>query len=61
MGMFSKPAINRRPEALADFKLAIDKAVAEARHWRVDVRDLVDIMDRRRESLLMHDAMTRPL
>jgi hypothetical protein len=54
----SAAAPNRRPEATQQFKLDLDKAIDEARHWHVDPRTLADIIDQRREALLMQFATT---
>jgi len=54
----AQPAVNRRPEATEEFRRALDKAIAEARHWHVDQRTLCDIMTQKSEALLMQFATT---
>ncbi len=59
--MFSKPAINRRPEALAEFRLALDRIVVEARHWQLDRRTLADHLEGQAQALRTADAISRPV
>jgi hypothetical protein len=49
--------INRRPEALADFRLALDKAIAEARHWQVHRVDLADLLESHATQLRVAQSM----
>jgi hypothetical protein len=58
--MFNTAAPNRKPEALAEFKLSIDKAIGEARHHRVDVRVLAEQLDSRADALRVWFATTAP-
>ena len=59
MSMFQKAApANRRPECTEAFKHDLDKAIAAARHGYVDPRVLADLLDQRREALLMQYATT---
>jgi hypothetical protein len=54
----TQPAVNRRPEATEAFRLALDRAIAEARHFHVDQRTIADLLDQRRAALLMQFATT---
>jgi hypothetical protein len=45
--MFERRAPNRKPEALAEFKQALDKAIEEARFYGVDLRIMADQLEQR--------------
>ena len=59
--MFNRTAAPNRSEATEQFRLDLDKAIAEARHWHVDQRTISDIMTQRSEALLMQFATTAPV
>jgi hypothetical protein len=58
--MFNKTGMPGRPEALAAFKLSIDKAIGEARLFHVDVRVLAQELHQRADALTVWFATVMP-
>jgi len=59
MNVFQKAApLNRRPEALEEFRINIDTAIATAEYFHVDKRDIANMLEGQAERLRLRHATT---